>query len=679
MNIRRLLMRGMTALLVVFFALFSLATYLVVLQPSQSKLAATGMRDASLPLLVSLRDNFAHLENTLASARQLTADHASGPLDENQIRALNSRLIPLLATNPQVTAFILAEDDGRSYLLLRNDDGTWTNRIAQPASWGKRAHFYTWRDANTPLSDAWRDNVGFNSSERPWYRGAVAMAKDGGYFWTDPYIFFASGRPGITVSMPWRDAAGKRYVIAMDILLKTVSTQTQALAIGSGGSVAVLTGAGQIIGLPRELHLKPEVGPEALFLQAADKFPGSPLAAAYRAWLAKGQPAGRPFDLHAGRRDWLAEFLPLQLGDKQVWVAAYAPQDSFAPWLARLPGQMLVLLLAGSVLAALLSAWLARRFSEPVENLVEAVEALSGDDLSARVREQGPKEIRRLGSAFNGMAERLAAHKADLARQAEALRQLNRELENQVARRSAVLSALFDTLPYPVFVKGVDTVFSACNQAYEAAFGIAREDFIGKRVLDLDYLPMAEREAFQAEDERIIASRGAAQREIDIVYADGSTHRVIYMITAFQLADGSPAGMLGVLFDITERYRAEARLKEITDDLPGAVFQLRRDPGLVRHVDFISAGIERLFGIAQTDALDSFDRVFAAVEPSDQPLVIERFRNSADGLARLLINFRVRTLDGLRWVHCEANPHRGEDGTILWNGSLTDITAEKEV
>jgi len=72
-------------------------------------------------------------------------------------------------------------------------------------------------------------------------------------------------------------------------------------------------------------------------------------------------------------------------------------------------------------------------------------------------------------------------------------------LSNQTAsgQAAADLAAfrqtLIDAIPYPVFFKGPDTRFLGFNRAYEHAFGVSREDLVGKRVLDLTYLPEADR------------------------------------------------------------------------------------------------------------------------------------------------------------------------------------------
>ena len=51
--------------------------------------------------------------------------------------------------------------------------------------------------------------------------------------------------------------------------------------------------------------------------------------------------------------------------------------------------------------------------------------------------------------------------------------------------------ALVDTVPNPVFVKDPELRFVSFNRAYEEAYGIRREDYIGKTEMGLDYLPLA--------------------------------------------------------------------------------------------------------------------------------------------------------------------------------------------
>jgi PAS domain S-box-containing protein len=132
--------------------------------------------------------------------------------------------------------------------------------------------------------------------------------------------------------------------------------------------------------------------------------------------------------------------------------------------------------------------------------------------------------------------------------------------EQERARLLAFQTALLDSIPNPIFVKNVAAVFTACNKAYENAFGVGRDDFIGKTVLDLDYLPADKRRMYQDDDVSLIQTGGYNQDETELVYADGNLHNVMYWRTTFELADGVSGGMIGGFFDVTE-------LKSLQDDL----------------------------------------------------------------------------------------------------------------
>ncbi|MEW5772445.1 MAG: transporter substrate-binding domain-containing protein [Thermodesulfobacteriota bacterium] len=135
-------------------------------------------------------------------------------------------------------------------------------------------------------------------------------------------------------------------------------------------------------------------------------------------------------------------------------------------------------------------------------------------------------------------------------------------MERRIADQLAFQQALVDTIPYPVFTKGPDTRFLGFNRAYEETFGIRREDLIGKRVLDLDYLPEDDRASYQAEDEAAIREAGQVRKEMPIPFADGQTHETLYFVSGFRLADGSPGGLVGTFVDISDQKEAQRQMAE---------------------------------------------------------------------------------------------------------------------
>ena len=130
-----------------------------------------------------------------------------------------------------------------------------------------------------------------------------------------------------------------------------------------------------------------------------------------------------------------------------------------------------------------------------------------------------------------------------LLAQAQAIRQTN-------ADQLHLQQTLIDTIPYPVFYKGSDARFLGFNRAYEQTFGVVRSDLIGKSVMDLEYLPLSDREAYQAEDLATIDSAGTVCRPMPIPFADGKLHNTLYYVAGFRNADGTPGGLVGTFSDL---------------------------------------------------------------------------------------------------------------------------------
>ncbi|BBD07393.1 PAS domain S-box protein [Desulfovibrio ferrophilus] len=139
-------------------------------------------------------------------------------------------------------------------------------------------------------------------------------------------------------------------------------------------------------------------------------------------------------------------------------------------------------------------------------------------------------------------------------------------LEKEIADQLAFVESLVDTIPNPLFVKGPDAHFRIFNKAYAEAFGMHRQDYIGKTVLDLDFIPMEGRKHFHNEDLGLLREGGMTHYELDLEYADGIPRTALYWATTFYLSDGSVGGLVGLLVDITEQKRLERELESAKDE-----------------------------------------------------------------------------------------------------------------
>ena len=134
-----------------------------------------------------------------------------------------------------------------------------------------------------------------------------------------------------------------------------------------------------------------------------------------------------------------------------------------------------------------------------------------------------------------------------------------------------------------------------------------------------------------------------------------------------------------------ETREAEAvreQLRNITDQMPGAVFQTHwLGPGQFQFL-YISDGIQRMTGLPTELYLNAPLRVLEAVHPEDLPGLIHTI--DAHGLhpdRNLEYSFRVHhaSSGALVWIQAQACGRIEPDGRVLFNGAFTDITSRKRL
>ncbi|ODU49768.1 MAG: hypothetical protein ABS92_05095 [Thiobacillus sp. SCN 63-374] len=128
-----------------------------------------------------------------------------------------------------------------------------------------------------------------------------------------------------------------------------------------------------------------------------------------------------------------------------------------------------------------------------------------------------------------------------------------------------------DMLPSPIFIKGADCRYIACNRAFESYIGLPRARIVGATVHDVAPPELAA--IYEKADRDLLADGGTQTYETNVRYADGSVHDVIFYKSVFHNADGQPDGISGVILDITERKNMENALAQAAreDFLTGAV------------------------------------------------------------------------------------------------------------
>jgi PAS domain S-box-containing protein len=124
-------------------------------------------------------------------------------------------------------------------------------------------------------------------------------------------------------------------------------------------------------------------------------------------------------------------------------------------------------------------------------------------------------------------------------------------------------------------------------------------------------------------------------------------------------------------------------LMNLTEQVPGGLYQLVLDQDGKMRFSFLSKGIGAVLGLSEEE-LSSFTDIsvaIARVHPMDLPNVIMSSVASGKRQEPWLCQFRVKPnpdINEYRWILGAARPQQLEHGNMIWYGYLTDISYQKE-
>lgn len=144
--------------------------------------------------------------------------------------------------------------------------------------------------------------------------------------------------------------------------------------------------------------------------------------------------------------------------------------------------------------------------------------------------------------------------------------------------------------------------------------------------------------------------------------------------------------ILWIVVDITERVKAQEelnmqyeKLEQLTQNVPGLVFQYKVKKDGVAYFTYVSDAIQDVFELSKDEILNDPQTVFDLIHPDDLQMVMDSINKSISTLTDWHMIYRVLLPEkGLRWIEGFAKALKYDDGTLLWSGYTYDTTEKKE-
>jgi len=250
---------------------------------------------------------------------------------------------------------------------------------------------------------------------------------------------------------------------------------------------------------------------------------------------------------------------------------------------------------------------------------------------------------------------------------------------------------LLENLPLPVLIASLheNARVLFLNRQFTATFGYTIEDIPTKEDwARLAYPDPAYRNKvftrWNTAEERAIRELGSVEAmEFKVTAKDGTLRDTLFHATV--LGDNLQL----TLTDLTARRTAERELVstrkelertayEVTQNIPVGTYTMVLPPGgAMAKFSFMSSRFLELCGLERQAAEENPFNAFACVHPEDHAEWVRKNAESFEKKIPFSEECRVVANGVTRWIHAESVPRDLPDGSIVWEGVLTDISRRK--
>lgn len=494
-----------------------------------------------------------HAHGAAALTRQLLASNVVSS-QSNQISLLERYLHEQLTVNPHFAGIYVGTPQGDFYDVRHfqsSEKGRFRTKVILNAP-AQRQVRLVYRDSLfQPLSEKTDGSDAYDPRNRPWYRKAVAENR---IVWTDPYIFYTSQKPGITIAGPFFDPSGKLMgVVGVDIEIEQLSVFIGNLKIGKHGRAFMLnrnnadvvafgdpdklkTGGADSVGGVRLAKIQELDDPHSrkAFEAARIQTDASGMLVMEASRFARFDHQGEVYH---------AMFTPFSTPQWPWIIGVYLPEDDFLGDIKANRFNTILVTMAISLFATVMGFLLARGVIRPISWLGRTARQM-------KIGRMEPQPL--ISSAYTEIQETASAFS---------------EMKSAVERSQRKYQGIFNNIQDVYYEASLNGTLIEISPSIEKISGYRRKDLVGKKLLTL-YTDPGQRIRFV---EQLKKKERVNDFEVMFNDQDGRIRHCSLNSMMLRTRSGRPYRIIGSLRDIDDRKTAEQDLLRYRNQLEALV------------------------------------------------------------------------------------------------------------
>lgn len=407
-----------------------------------------------------------HTKRFLEPATEIT-EQARRMLDNGLVSTtapaeMERYFFQLLRAETQLSGIYYGDESG-NFVYVMNSDGPGPYRTKLISTDGEqRTTEYIWRDNEFNVVDrSFDDNDIFDARGRPWYLEARQL---GSRVWTDPYIFFSSQQPGITVAAPIQGDQNQLHgVVGIDLDIADISLFLSDLTIGDSGAAFILSDDGRVIAHPDPARISTRNEDGTLGFIGINDFSDPIVRAAFadfdKSDLSANQSVQSEFTFSGDQ--YMTLLLPIPDIDLPWNIAVFAPENDFIQGIRDNLSRNIWIAAIISIVTAIAGLILAELILKPVRAFAVRTSLVSQGEVSTR--DPLPRTYNELRAANETLINEIAQRRKLDGK----LQDLNRELSHvtRVNMMGQMATGLAHELSQPLttITQNLDTALSVAK------------------------------------------------------------------------------------------------------------------------------------------------------------------------------------------------------------------------